>query len=278
MSKEYGKILVIHDDTLFGSFPTEDYENCTLVFKNCTFINFKFRSRVNSIEFLEGNKFCESISLDAPKVIMKSNINTDNLERLSINGGYFKMPEGMNIRAVEDIQIASDIQSLKHNRIESMAGLTLQSSYGTTVYQDCEFKGKYGIKISALRGDLRMEGCELEVTDSNVKELEDDYINGIHISCYGNGSHMYLLNSDLKTDVLEITHPSYMVVHNANLYKVGDHGRFLSRNQEHIGQVTSHSYIESETLLDRFYKQIEIEKRNKSKILELFGSAFKKSA
>lgn len=278
MSKEYGKILVIHDDTLFGKFPTEDYENCTFVFKNCTFINFEFRSRKNAIEFLDGNKFCESIYLDAVKVIGKAMIDTSNLETLSIDGGYLKMPEGMSIRTMGDISISSDIQSLQRNRLESMSGLTLQSSNGVTTYQNCEFIGKSGVKISTLRGDLRIENCEMEAIASNVKGFDDEQLNGVHISCYGVGAHMYLLNSDIKTDVLEITHPNYMVVRNTDLYKVGDYGRFLSRNHEKLGQVLSHNYIESETSLDQFYQSIELEKKNKSKILELFGSAFKKSA
>ena len=69
-----------------------------------------------------------------------------------------------------------------------------------------------------------------------------------------------------------------MVVENTELSKAGDYGRFLSRNQEKNGQIMSHNYIDEQTILDQFYEQIEVEKGNKSKILELIGIAFKKSA
>lgn len=278
MSREYGKVIVIHDDTLIGKFQTDGYENCTFVFKNCTFLNFEFCSRRNLLEFSSGNRLCEKIVLDAYKVVMKEHVNTENLESLSINGGYFKMPEGMNMRASGDISIISDIQSFKKNRIESLSALTLQSSNGTTVYRDCSFIGRYGVKISTLRGNLRVEHSEIEVTDSKVKAFEEERLNGIYLSCYGIGSHMHLLGNVMKTDVLEIIHPNYMVVQNTELDKTGEYGRFLSRNQERNGQLISHSYIDEETILDHFYTPIESEKRNKLKILELFGMAFKKSA
>ncbi len=278
MSRQYGKTIVIHDDTLIGKFPTDGYENCTFIFKNCTFLNFEFYSRRNSLEFSIGNRLCEKIVLDAYKVVMKEAVNTENLGALSINGGYFRMPEGMNMRASGDISIVSDIQSFNKNRIESLSALTLQSSTGTTVYRDCAFVGRYGVKISALKGNLRIEHSEIEVTDSKVKTFEEDHLNGIYLSCYGTGSRMHLLGNVIKTDVLEVTHPNYMVVENTELDKAGEYGRFLSRNQEKSGKLISHSYIEEQTLLDQFYEQIEVEKGNKSKILELIGFAFKKSA
>ncbi len=275
MSKISGKTIIIRNETLFGSFPADDYENCTLVFKNCTFIDFKFFSRKNSIELQAGNQFCESILLDAKKVIMKDTVNTENLTSLTINGGYFKMPEGAELRALSDLSISSDIQSLKKNRLVSLSGLILQSSYGTTVYRDCTLIGKYGVKISALKGDLRIENCEIKVTDSKVKEEVDEHLNGVYLSCYGSNSHMHLVGDIVKTDILECTHPNYMVVRNTGLYKIGEYGRFLSRNQEIPGQILSQNYLEDETLLDEFYPTIEI-KKNKSKILGLFG--FKKVA
>lgn len=278
MSRQYGKTIIIHDDTLIGRFAIDGYENCTFVFQNCTFLNFEFYSRRNSIEFSNGNRFCESIVLDAAKVVMKETVNTENLGALSINGGYFKMPEGANMRASGDISIISDIQSFHKNRIESLSALTLQSSTGTTVYRDCAFIGKYGVKISTLKGNLRIEHSEIEVTDSKVKTFEEERLNGIYLSCYGVGTRMHLLGSVIKTDVLEVTHPNYMVVENTELSKAGEYGRFLSRNQERNGKVVSHSYIEEQTLLDQFYDQIEAEKGNKSKILELIGFAFKRSA
>ena len=109
-----------------------------------------------------------------------------------------------------------------------------------------------------------------------MKEYDDEKINGAYISCYGALSHMYLLNSIIKTDVLEINHPNYMVVKNTELQRAREYGRFLSRNQENINQVFNYNYIEEETPLEQFYKPIEEEKKGKSKILELFG--FKKSA
>lgn len=278
MSRKYGKTIMVRDDTLIGKFSTDEYENCIFVFQNCTLLNFEFYSRRNSIEFINGNRFCESITLDAAKVVMKEAVNTENLGALFINGGYFKMPEGMNMRASGDISIISDIQSFNKNRIESLSALTLQSSTGTTVYRDCAFIGRYGVKISALKGNLRIEHSEIEATDSKVKMFEEEHLNGIYLSCYGVGTRMHLLGSVIKTDVLEVTHPNYMVVENTELDKAGDYGRFLSRNQEKNGQVISHSYIEKQTLLDQFYEQIEVEKENKSKILELIGFAFKKSA
>lgn len=278
MSRQYGKTIVIHDDTLIGKFLTDGYENCTFVFQNCTFLNFEFYSRINSLEFSSGNRFCERVILDATKIIMKEAVNTENLESLSVNGGYFRMPDGMNMRASGDISIRSDIQSFKKNRIESLSALTLQSSTGTTLYQDCVFIARYGIKISALKGNLRIEHSEIEVTDSRVKTFEEDHLNGIYLSCYGIGTRMHLLGNVIKTDVLEVTHPNYMVVANTELDKAGEYGRFLSRNQERNGQVISHSYIAEQTILDSFYDQIEAEKGNKSKILKLIGIAFKKSA
>ncbi len=278
MSKHYGKTIVIHDDTLIGRFSTDGCENCTFVFQNCTLLNFEFCSRRNSIEFINGNRLCESVVLDAAKVVIKEFVGTENLESLSINGGYFRMPEGMNMRASGDISIISDIQSFSKNRIESLSALTLQSSTGTTVYRNCSFIGRYGVKISALKGNLRIEHSEIEVTDSRVKTFEEDHLNGIYLSCYGIGTRMHLLGNVIKTDVLEVTHPNYMVVTNTELDKAGEYGRFLSRNQERNGQIISHSYIEEQTLLDQFYSKIEAEKENKSKILELIGIAFKKSA
>lgn len=271
MSKIYGKTIIIRNETLFGSFPANDYENCTLVFKNCTFIDFEFFSRRNCIELQAGNQFCESVLLDAKKVIMKDGINTENLTSLCINGGYFKMPEGAELSALSDLSISSDIQSLKKNKLVSLSSLTLQSSYGTTVYQGCKIVGKYGVKISALKGDLRIENCEIEVTDAKTRGiLDDEHLNGVYLSCYGSNSHMHLVGDKLKTDVLECTHPNYMVVRNTGLYKIGEYGRFLSRNQEIPGHILSQNYLEEETLLDEFYPTIEI-KKNKSKILELFG-------
>lgn len=276
MAKEYGKIIVIQDDTLNGFFSTDGYENCTFVFRNCTLINFEFRSRKNSIELTMGDKLCEGVVLDAPKVIMKEQVNTENLDHISINGGYFKMLEGTSLKAFGDIFIASDIQSLKKNKVESMGSIVLQSSYGTTLYSSCQFRAKYGIKVSALRGDLKIENSTINVTNSDVKALYDDQMNGVYLLGYGIHSKMYLLGNMIQTDVLEITHPNYMVVHNTELNKTGEYGRFLSRNQESNGQVLSHSYIEEETLLDHFYTSIEEEKGKKSKILELFKSTFKK--
>lgn len=278
MSKQNGKIIVIHDDTLIGKFPTDEYSNCTFVFKNCTFLNFEFYSRRNALEFASGNRFCEKIALDAAKIVMKETVNTENLESLSINGGYFKMPEGMNLRASGDISIISDIQSLKKNRIESLSALTLQSSTGTTVYRECTFIGRYGVKISALKGNLRIEQSEMQVTDSKVKTFEEDHLNGIYLSCYGIGTKMHLISNVIKTDVLEVNHPNYMVVENTELDKTGEYGRFLSRNHEKNGRIISYNYIDAETLLDKFYEQAEVGKGNKSKILELIGFAFKKSA
>lgn len=276
MAKEYRKIFIIPDDTIFGMFPTEDYEYCTFIFKNCTFVNFEFCSRMNSIEIVDC-KFCEKVKLDARNVVIKESLDTNNLESLSINGKYFRMPEGTKITASKEISIASDIQSLKNNTIEGADSLTLQSTEGTTTYQNCHFKAKYGIKISMLKGNLKLENSEVEVTDSNVKEHEDNHMNGISIACYGKGTHMYLLNNNIKTDVLNVNHPNYIVVKNTELYKVGEHGRFLSRNQEHFEQLISHSYIDYQTVLDSFYKSEQKEKVNQSKILQLFSS-FKKSA
>lgn len=275
MSKTYGKAIAICNETLFGNFPANDYENCTIIFKNCTFIDFQFFSRANSIELHAGNTFCESILLDATKVIMKESINTENLTSLSINGGYFKMPEGAQLRALSDLSISSDIQSFKKNHLESLSSVMLQSSYGTTVYQDCEFIGKHGVKISALKGDLKIENCLIEATASRVDNQDENCLNGIYLSCYGSRSHMYLVDDIVKTDVLECTHPNYMVVRNTELYKIGEYGRFLSRNQEIPGHILSQNYLEEETSLDEFYPTIEA-KKNKLKLLELFG--FKKVA
>lgn len=276
MSKINQKTILIKDETLFGTFPVEDYQNCILMFQNCTFIKFQFRSQDSSIEFLNGNIFCETILLDASKVVMKEFINTKNLESLSINGRYFKMPKGMNIKAVGDISIKSDIHLFQNNKLESMTGITLQSSGGITVYQNCEFIGKYGVKISKLRGDLQIENCEIEVTESEIKERDDDNLNGVSISCYGKNSHFSLLDTNIKTDVLEVIHPNQVSIHNTNLYREKEYGRFLSRNQECPVQVFNYNYIEAETLLDTFYKSAIEGKKNKSKILELLG--FKKSA
>lgn len=278
MSKQNGKTIVIHDDTLIGKFPADEYLNCTFVFQNCTFLNFEFYSRRNALEFATGNRFCERIVLDAAKIVMKEAVDTENLASLSINGGYFKMPEGMNMRASGDISIISDIQSFKKNRIESLSAVTLQSSTGTTVYRDCTFIGRYGVKISTLKGNLRIEHSEMKVTDAKVRTFEEEHLNGIYLSCYGIGTKMHLLENVIKTDVLEVNHPNYMVVENTELEKAGEYGRFLSRNHEKKGKVMSHNYIDKETLLDQFYEQIEVEKGNKSKILELIGFAFKKSA
>lgn len=276
MAKEYGKLIVIQDDTLNGFFPTGGYENCTFVFQNCTLINFEFRSRKNSIELAMGDHLCEKIILDAPKVILKEQVNTENLDYISINGGYFKMPEGAHLNAFGDIFIASDIQSMKKNKIESMGSIVLQSSYGTTLYSSCQFRAKCGIKISALRGDLKIDNSIIHVTNSDVKALYDDQMNGVYLLGYGVHSKMYLLGNTIQTDVLEITHPNHMIVHDTELNKIGEYGRFLSRNQESNGQVLSHSYIEEETVLDHFYSFNEEEKRKKTKILELFKSTFKR--
>lgn len=278
MSKEYGKVIVIKDETLTSKFRTEDFENCTFIFENCTLMNFYFRSTKNSIEFSSGNTFCESIYLDAKKVIIKEKIHTENLDSLSINGGYFKMPEGATLKAFGSIAISSDIQSLKNNCITTMSTLILQSSIGTTTYQNCSFTSKYGIKIATLRGNLKIENCELNVTDANPKISECDHLNGIYLSCYGKNSRMQLISNIIKTDILEIVHPNYMMVHNTELYRMNGYGRLLSRNQEHLNKVMSYNYIEEETHLDQFYQAIELEKNNPSKILGLFGIAFKKSA
>ena len=275
MSKEYNKTITIQNETLIGKFPVENYDNCNIIFQNCTFIGFDFHSNRNSIEFQGKNTFCETIYLEAYKIIIKENIDTNNLNSLSIHASFLKIREGMEIKGAGDIRIISDMLSLQNNKIESMTDLMIQSSIEAS-YQNCIFTGKNGVKITTLRGNLKLENSKVEVTDSRMKEYDDEKINGAYISCYGALSHMYLLNSIIKTDVLEINHPNYMVVKNTELQRAREYGRFLSRNQENIIQVFNYNYIEEETPLEQFYKPIEEEKKGKSKILELFG--FKKSA
>lgn len=269
MSKVSGKTIIVHDDTLFGKFQMDDYEHCTFLFKNCTFINFRFYSRTNTIELLGENRFCESIDLDAPRVVLRETVNTDNLISLSINGGYFKMLEGTALKALGPISITSDIQSFHKNKLETYASLTLQSSHGMTSYENSELIGKTGVKISSLRGNLKIENCTIDASESKLKDTEKEKINGVYLACYGVSTHMQLENNMITTDVLEIIHPNEIIVQKTELYKRGDYGRFFSRNHENPRQVQSHSYIDSETQLDQFYQSKTEE--NKIKILELFG-------
>lgn len=275
MKKELGKTIVIQNDTLIGTFLTDHYQNCTFVFRNCTFLNFEFHSRKNAIEFSSENRFCEKMVLEASKVVIKSPINTENLDSLFITGNLFKMSEGTNLKATGEVSIMVDLVSLQRNKIESLFSLTLQSKQ-ETLYRNCVFSGKNGMKISTLCGNMRIENTELKVTDAKVKEVEEERINGLYLSCYGVDTSMYLLGNTIKTDVLEIIHPNHMIVQNTELEKIREYGRFLSRNHEHQAQIISYSYIEPEIKLDHFYTAVE--PKNKSKILELFGFTFKKGA
>ncbi len=269
MSKVLGKTIIVHDETLFGTFQMTDYEHCTFLFKNCTLMNFKFHSRTNTIELLSENKFCESIYLDAPKVTFRENVDTSNLTSLSINGGCFKMLEGTTLKALGRISITSDVQSFQKNKLESLSSLTLQSTYGTTSYENSELIGKTGIKISTLHGNLRINNCKLVALESKMKEVEQESINGVYLACYGTNTHMRLTRSTITSDVLEIIHPNEIEVEETELYKQGEYGRFFSQNQENPKQTRTHNYIDQQTDLGQFY-QSEPEK-NKTKILELFG-------
>lgn len=262
----HNQAILIRDEILSGTFDSDGYQHCKFIFDNCKFVNFDFDSSCNAVELSKGNVFYENVHFNALALKIKSEINCVNLNVLSLSGEKVEIMPELSITAYNGISIYSR-QNLNLSKMHlSSSVIDIQSTYGTTRLNACKIYAEQGCKITNTQGNLEMMQCKIHIPKAS---LDDDgkKISGVILQCFSQNGILKLDKVKIKTDVLEIYHPSRIYNENVVLIKETDTGRLSI----HGNKTICYHYIEPELELSKFLKNtVELKSTNQtSKIKQL---------